>query len=72
MQIVCECMDCLGYGVVSDRHPNDPSARDVACSYCDGSGEVIYEESYDSEEEARADYPTAMRIINDVAPEGAR
>ena len=54
------CPECAGHGVVSDRHPNDPSARDVACAECDGSGEKEYVETYDSIADAKEDYPEAF------------
>lgn len=32
-----KCEDC-DYGITSDRHPNDPSAKDVICWNCEGRG----------------------------------
>ena len=60
MMIRVYCEDCDGYGVVSDRHPNDPSARDVPCRECDGTGEIEYQETYDSIADAKEDYPKAI------------
>jgi hypothetical protein len=33
-----DCQTCYGTGTCSDRNGNDPSARDVECGACDGSG----------------------------------
>jgi DnaJ-class molecular chaperone len=59
-KIRVSCEDCDGYGVVSDRHPNDPSARDIPCRECDGKGEIEYQETYDSIADAKEDYPKAI------------
>tara|TARA_R100000995_G_scaffold79071_2_gene49985 strand:- start:287 stop:508 length:222 start_codon:yes stop_codon:yes gene_type:complete len=60
MTIKVHCERCDGYGVISDRHPNDPSARDISCYECDGSGEIHYRETYDSIADAKEDYPEAI------------
>jgi DnaJ-class molecular chaperone len=58
-KIRVSCEGCDGHGVVSDRHPNDPSARDIPCNECDGSGCKEHIESYPSIVDARFDYPEA-------------
>lgn len=61
--IIVNCEDCDGCGVVSDRHPNDPSARDISCRECNGTGEVGYQETYDSIADAKEDYPKAIAFL---------
>ena len=58
-KIQVNCHECDGYGVVSDRHPIDPSGRDVQCQECDGVGSSFYIEEYDSIADAQDDYPEA-------------
>tara|TARA_R110000824_G_scaffold16456_5_gene68194 strand:+ start:13249 stop:13458 length:210 start_codon:yes stop_codon:yes gene_type:complete len=60
MMIIVSCEDCDGYGVVSDRHPIDPSARNISCHECDGTGKIEYQETYDSIADAKEDYPKAV------------
>tara|TARA_Y100001973_G_C5164632_1_gene315410 strand:- start:431 stop:634 length:204 start_codon:yes stop_codon:yes gene_type:complete len=64
MMIKVYCEDCDGYGVVSDRNPIDPSARDIPCGECDGTGEIGYQETYDSIADAKEDYPEAFAFIH--------
>lgn len=57
------CQDCEGTGVVSDRHPNDPSARDTRCRECGGEGIDLFKVTcYDTIEDVLGDYPGALRI----------
>jgi hypothetical protein len=39
----CRCDECSGVGMLTDRHPLDPSGREWACVACDGYGEVLTE-----------------------------
>ena len=41
--LLVQCDDCMGYGQVTNDHPNDPWAKVFTCSMCDGTGEVIPE-----------------------------
>lgn len=59
-KIICKCLCCDGYGFVSDRHPNDPSSKNVACHECEGEGQKIFFGAYDSIADARDDYPEAI------------
>ena len=38
IKIICNCPKCDGYGFVTDRHPNDPSSKDIVCHECEGDG----------------------------------
>lgn len=33
-----DCPDCGGAGYFTDRHPHDPSAKDIKCERCDEDG----------------------------------
>jgi DnaJ-class molecular chaperone len=61
-KIVSKCDECDG-GLVSDRHPIDPSSQEIDCSECGGAGYHAHHESFDSKVDAWADYPKAMDII---------
>ena len=62
IEIMLKCQECDGYGYIADRHPNDPSARDIDCQECDGEGQKASVEIYDSIADAKADYPSAISI----------
>lgn len=62
-KIIAPCDACESQGIVSDRHPNDPSSRDVTCNECEGSGHAEYYELHDSKVDAWADWPKALDII---------
>ena len=47
-------------GEVADRHPNDPSSKDIVCHECEGEGQKIFFGVYDSISEAKDDYPEAI------------
>lgn len=64
MIIILNCDACDGYGVVSDRNPVDPSARNIPCHECDGTGEIEYQETYDSIADAKEDYPKAVAFYS--------
>lgn len=34
------CPECVGIGVVTSDHPNDPGARIFTCDRCDGEGVI--------------------------------
>ena len=53
-KIQVNCQECDGYGVVSDRHPIDPSGQNVQCHECDGTGSNFYIEEYDSIADTRS------------------
>tara|TARA_R100000388_G_C7148972_1_gene113618 strand:+ start:182 stop:400 length:219 start_codon:yes stop_codon:yes gene_type:complete len=57
------CGACNSLGKVSDRHPNDPSARLHSCFECSGSGTQEYQELYDCKEDALEDYPNALDVV---------
>jgi DnaJ-class molecular chaperone len=61
LKVICECDECMGQGLII---PINPSDRDVVCPTCEGSGEVGYDEIYDTEKEAREDYPELLRVEN--------
>ncbi len=60
IKIICNCPACDGYGVVADRHPNDPSAKDIDCHECEGDGKRTFVEIYESISDAKEDYPEAV------------
>ena len=62
IEIIAKCPVCDGYGYIADRHPNDPSARDIKCQECDGEGQKASVQNYDSIADAKADYPSAISI----------
>ena len=58
-EIHTECVECDGYGIIETRVSVDCySERD--CADCDGSGLIMHTETYDSEEDAKADYPQSF------------
>lgn len=58
-EIHTECIECDGYGIIETRVSVDRySERD--CADCDGSGLIMHTEIYDSEEDAKADYPESF------------
>lgn len=58
-EIHTECIQCDGYGIIKARVSVDCySERD--CADCDGSGLIMHTETYDSEEDAKADYPQSF------------
>ena len=61
LKVICECDECMGQGLIISI---DPSDRGVVCPTCEGSGEVGYDEIYDTEQEAREDYPELKRVEN--------
>tara|TARA_R110000751_G_scaffold52924_2_gene114959 strand:- start:289 stop:492 length:204 start_codon:yes stop_codon:yes gene_type:complete len=60
IKIICNCPKCDGYGFVTDRHPNDPSSKDIVCHECEGDGKKIFVDVYDSIADAQDDYPEAV------------
>ena len=62
IEVVIKCRECDGFGHIADRHPNDPSARDIDCQECDGEGQKASVQNYDSIADAKADYPSAISI----------
>jgi DnaJ-class molecular chaperone len=62
MDIVVKCIECDGQGLLM---PFNPSQRIVTCYDCEGTGEIWYKgENYETEEEAREDYPELLRVEN--------
>mgnify|MGYP001296495882 FL=1 len=61
-QFKYECEDCTD-GITSDRHPNDPSAKDVYCWNCEGNGWLpISDTNCTSVQDVLANYPKAFDI----------
>ena len=60
IEITCKCPECDGYGFVLDRHPNDPSSKDIVCHECEGDGKQVFFDVYDSIADAQGDYPEAV------------
>lgn len=54
MKVVVRCEDCVGYGTLESKDMS--SSLTTTCHECDGTGEVLFEETYDSLYEAEQDY----------------
>ena len=53
------CKECDGYGLIETRVSVDRyTQRD--CADCDGLGLIMHTETYDSVEDAKADYPESF------------
>ena len=39
--ILIPCRECLGCGLRTNDHPNDPWAKTWECRECEGTGEVV-------------------------------
>ena len=63
--ITLECGDCDGTGSRCDRDDMDPSARDITCYVCDGSGYTALTDWYECIEDCKADYEDALSIRAD-------
>ena len=58
-EIHTPCLECDGHGTIETRVSVDRyTERD--CAYCDGSGLIMHTETYDSVEDAKADYPESF------------
>ena len=58
-EIHTECIECDGHGTIETRVSVDRyTKRD--CAYCDGSGLIMHTEIYDSEADAKSDYPQSF------------
>jgi|TARA_R110000824_G_scaffold64936_2_gene169495 DnaJ-class molecular chaperone len=68
MKLIQECEVCKGEGksekTVGGVDSNGPwfEFREQECEECDGTGELSWEDDYESEEEAREAYPELKRI----------
>jgi hypothetical protein len=60
-QIIWDCPKCSGTGRVTYDHPNDPSAKDVDCTFCDEGKIKGFEplEYYDQISDVQRDYPNS-------------
>jgi hypothetical protein len=58
-EIHTECRECDGYGIREHLIAADET-KDSDCAECDGSGLVMHTEVYDSEADAKADYPESF------------
>ena len=58
-EIHTPCLECDGHGTIETRFSVDRyTKRD--CAYCDGLGRITHTKIYDSEEDAKADYPESF------------
>ena len=68
MKIIQECEVCGGEGKVSPPvggvDSNGPwvEYREKQCEECEGTGELSWEDDYESEEEVRETYPEILRV----------
>jgi hypothetical protein len=61
-----KCEEC-DHGITSDRHPNDPSSRDIECPKCEGIGfHELHDTWCTSEAEVLENYPSAYDVIMDA------
>jgi len=58
-KIYTQCPECDGYGIREHQLSVD-EFKESDCPECDGSGLVMHTEVYDSEEDAKADYPESF------------
>ncbi len=58
-EIHTQCPECDGYGIREHQIAVD-EFKESDCYECDGSGLVMHTEVYDSEEDAKADYPESF------------
>jgi|TARA_R110000737_G_scaffold48638_1_gene69120 hypothetical protein len=58
-EIHTECLECDGYGTIETRVSVDRYTQRY-CADCDGSGLIMHTETYDSVEDAKADYPESF------------
>ena len=58
-EIHTQCPQCDGYGSLEHQIAVD-EFKESDCPECDGSGLVMHTEVYDSEEDAKADYPESF------------
>jgi len=58
-EIHTECRECDGYGILEHQIAVD-EFKDSDCPECDGSGLVMHREEFDSEADAKADYPESF------------
>ena len=58
-EIHTECPECDGYGIHEHQIAVD-EFKESDCHECDGSGLVMHREEFDSEADAKADYPESF------------
>jgi hypothetical protein len=58
-EINTQCPACDGYGIHENQIAVDEFV-DSDCHECEGSGLIMYTGIYDSEEDAKADYPESF------------
>ena len=58
-EIHTQCPECDGYGIHEHQIAVD-EFKESDCHECDGSGLVMHREEFDSEADAKADYPESF------------